>query len=148
LTNCRAAKGVGKNVMWEMVQWSRRSKSSTRFSPVSPLAAARSRRCGGTGARRDWRNTLELLVGHSSGFRNDGVWLDRKGSPLTDVATITERIRRVNYGRLETQVTINDPKAYTRPFTVTLNEYLEPASELMDFVCLENDSSGPQFLGK
>ena len=101
-----------------------------------------------TGARRDWRNTLELLLGHSSGFRNDGIWLDRKGSPISDAATITERIRRVNYGRLETQVTINDQKAYTRPFTVTLNEYLEPAGELMDFVCLENDASGPQFLGK
>ena len=41
-----------------------------------------------------------------------------------------------------------DPKAYTHPFTVTLNEYLEPAAELTDFVCLENDASGPQFLGK
>jgi len=54
----------------------------------------------------------------------------------------------VNYGRLGAQVTINDQKAYTRPFTVTLNEYLEPSGELMDFVCLENDASGPQFLGK
>jgi hypothetical protein len=41
-----------------------------------------------------------------------------------------------------------DPKAYTHPFTVTLNEYLEPAAELTDFVCLENDASGPQFLGR
>jgi hypothetical protein len=49
---------------------------------------------------------------------------------------------------MEVRVTITDPKAHTHPFTVTLNEYLEPASELMDFVCLENDSSGPQFLGK
>jgi hypothetical protein len=90
----------------------------------------------------------DALVVESSGFRGEDIWLDRKGSPLTDAATVTERIRRVNYGRLETRVTINDPKAYTRPFTVTLNEYLEPSGELMDFVCLENDSSGPQFLGK
>ena len=90
----------------------------------------------------------DTLVVDSIGFRGEDIWLDRKGSPLTDAATITERIRRVNYGRLETQVTINDPKAYTRPFTVTLNEYLEPTSELMDFVCLENDASGPDLLGR
>lgn len=90
----------------------------------------------------------DRLVVQSNGFRGDDIWLDRKGSPLTDAATITERIRRVNYGRLETQLTVNDPKAYTRPFTVTLNEYLEPGAELMDFVCLENDSSGPELLGK
>jgi hypothetical protein len=90
----------------------------------------------------------ETLVVESNGFRDEDLWLDRKGSPLTDAATITERIRRVNYGRLETQLTVNDPKAYTRPFTVTLNEYLEPDAELMDFVCLENDSSGPELLGK
>jgi hypothetical protein len=90
----------------------------------------------------------DTLVVESSGFRGDDIWLDRKGSPLTEAATITERIRRVTYGRLETQLTVNDPKAYTHPFTVTLNEYLEPAAELMDFVCLENDAGGPQFLGK
>ena len=90
----------------------------------------------------------DTLVVESSGFRGEDIWLDRKGSPLTDTATITERIRRVNYGRLQTQLTVNDPKAYTHPFTVTLNEYLEPAGELMDFVCLENDKGGPDFLGK
>ena len=90
----------------------------------------------------------DTLVVESSGFRGEDIWLDRKGSPLTEAATITERIRRVTYGRLETQLTVNDPKAYTHPFTVTLNEYLEPAGELMDFVCLENDKGGPDFLGK
>jgi hypothetical protein len=49
---------------------------------------------------------------------------------------------------MDVRVTITDPKAHTHPFTVTFNEYLERAGELMDFVCLENDSSGPQFLGK
>jgi hypothetical protein len=44
----------------------------------------------------------------------------------------------VNYGRLELQVTVNDPKAYTAPWTVTLNQFLEPNAELLDFVCLEN----------
>jgi hypothetical protein len=90
----------------------------------------------------------DTLVVDSNGFRGEDIWLDRKGSPLTDAATITERIRRVNYGRLETQLTVNDPKAYTKPFTVTLNEYLEPGAELMDFVCLENNTDAQHVIGK
>ena len=90
----------------------------------------------------------DTLVVETAGFRGEDIWLDRKGSPLTEGATITERIRRPDYGTLAIELTVNDLKAYTRPFTVTLNEYLEPAAELMDFVCLENDAGGPQFLGK
>lgn len=80
----------------------------------------------------------DTLVVESNGFRSEDIWLDRKGSPLTEAATISERIRRVNYGQLELQVTVNDPKAYTAPWTVTLNQFLEPNAELLDFVCLEN----------
>jgi hypothetical protein len=80
----------------------------------------------------------DTLVVESSGFRNEGIWLDRKGSPLTEAAKLTERFRRPNYGRLEIQVTVNDPKAYTAPFTVTLNQYIATDTELLDFVCLEN----------
>jgi len=100
-----------------------------------------------------------VALGRFGGFEHDrellGLFLSstvstshRKGSPLTEQGKITERFHRINYGHMEVRVTVTDPKAYTHPFTVTLNEYLEPASELMDFVCLENDSSGPQFLGK
>ena len=80
----------------------------------------------------------DTLVVESSGFRSEGIWLDRKGSPLTEVAKITERIRRPNYGQLDIQVTVNDPKAYTAPFTVMLNQYVATDTELLDFVCLEN----------
>ena len=80
----------------------------------------------------------DTLVVESSGFRGEGIWLDRRGSPLTEAAKITERIRRPNYGRLDIQVTVNDPKAYTAPFTVMLNQYLATDTELLDFVCLEN----------
>ena len=90
----------------------------------------------------------DTLVVESNGFRNDGIWLDRKGSPLTDAATIIERFRRVSYGRMEVQVTVNDPKAYTAPFTVTLNEFISPNTELLDFVCLENNTDAPHLTGK
>jgi hypothetical protein len=80
----------------------------------------------------------DTLLVESNGFRSEGLWLDRKGSPLTEAARLTERFRRPNYGRLEIQVTVNDPKAYTAPFTVTLNQYIATDTELLDFVCLEN----------
>jgi hypothetical protein len=90
----------------------------------------------------------DTLVVVSNGFRNEGLWLDRKGSPLTDAATLTERFRRVSYGRIEVQLTVNDPKAYTAPFTVTLNHYLALNNELLDFVCLENQPGQPPVIMK
>jgi hypothetical protein len=68
---------------------------------------------------------------------HDGTWLDRMGNPLTDAAKITERYRRVSYGRLEIDVTIDDPKAYTRPWTVTLTELLMPDTELLEYHCMD-----------
>ena len=59
----------------------------------------------------------DTLVVESAGFP-DGIWLDRNGSPLTDAAKITERFRRVNYGKMEIEITVDDPKAYTRPWTI------------------------------
>jgi len=73
----------------------------------------------------------DTLVVESNGFPDDKIWLDRKGSPLTSAATITERFRRLNYGTMQVDVTVNDPKAYTGPFTVTLNEYIALNAELL-----------------
>jgi hypothetical protein len=63
------------------------------------------------------------------------------GSPLTEAAKMTERIRRPNFGTLEVQVTIDDPKAYTRPWTVELNQKITLDTELIDEMCLENEKS-------
>ena len=49
-------------------------------------------------------------------------WLDHRGSPYTEAMTVTERFRRVNYGHLDIEFTVDDPKAYTRPFTVRVNQ--------------------------
>jgi hypothetical protein len=59
----------------------------------------------------------DTLVVETIGFRGD-LWLDAAGNPLTDQGKMLERIRRPNYGNLETEITINDPKAYTAPWTV------------------------------
>jgi hypothetical protein len=79
----------------------------------------------------------DTLVVETTGFK-DGGWLDIIGNPLTDAAKLTERFRRPNVGTLEIDVTIDDPKAYTKPWTVRVNQRLLLDSELMEFVCLEN----------
>jgi hypothetical protein len=79
----------------------------------------------------------DTLVVETSGFR-DGGWLDIIGNPLTDAAKLTERFRRPNFGTLEIDVTIDDPKAYTKPWTVRVNQRIMLDSELLEFICLEN----------
>jgi hypothetical protein len=76
------------------------------------------------------------------------MWLDRAGSPITDAAKLTERFRRVNYGTLEIEVTMDDPKAYTKPWTVKVNEFIALNTELMDYICLENEKDAAHMLGK
>jgi hypothetical protein len=85
----------------------------------------------------------DTLVVQSAGFRDEG-WLDVNGSPFTSGLQLTERYRRVNYGRVEIDITVTDPKAYTRPFTVRVNWRLLPGDELIEFVCNENQKFVPQ----
>jgi hypothetical protein len=89
----------------------------------------------------------ETLVIETAGLR-DGLWADFKGSPLTDRATMTERVRRPSYGRLEILVTVDDPKAYTRPWTVQLNQQLALDTDLLDYTCLENEKDVAHLVGK
>ena len=65
-------------------------------------------------------------------------WLDVHGSPYSDQARFTERYRRPSVGKLEIDVTVEDPKSYTRPFTVRINQRLLPDEEPIEFVCNEN----------
>jgi hypothetical protein len=80
----------------------------------------------------------DRLVVTTAGFRDD-TWLDRKGSPLTGTGKIVERYHRVSYGKLEIEITVDDRKAYTAPWTVTLHQNLKPDTDLLDYVCLENE---------
>ena len=89
----------------------------------------------------------DALVVQTIGFRDD-TWLDRNGSPMTDAAKVTERFRRMNYGRLEVDVTVDDPKAYTRPWTVTLNQLIVLDTELLDYHCLDNERDRAHMVGK
>jgi hypothetical protein len=82
----------------------------------------------------------ETLVVQTAGFR-DNLWIDTGGSPMSDAARMTERMRRPNYGTLELEITIDDPKVYTRPFTVNMTQNIELDTELIDEFCLENEKS-------
>jgi hypothetical protein len=89
----------------------------------------------------------DVLVVETSGFR-DGLWADYNGSPVTDAAHITERFHRVSFGTMEIEVTVNDPKAYTKPWTVTVTHALVLDADLLEYVCLEGEKDLPHLVGK
>jgi hypothetical protein len=89
----------------------------------------------------------DTLVVETTGFRDD-VWLDVNGSPLTESGKMIERFRRPNYGSLEIEVTIDDQKAYTKPFTVRVSQHIMADTELIEFICQENEKSVPHLVGK
>src|SRR5689334_18041038 len=82
----------------------------------------------------------DTLVIDSIGFRDD-LWLDMAGSFLTEKAKVRERIRRPDYGHLVIEATVDDSKAYTKPWTVTMNQRIVVDTELVDEICLENEKS-------
>jgi hypothetical protein len=83
-----------------------------------------------------WDGTT--LVVDSNNFRGDG-WLDFNGSPFTDALRLTERFQRVNFGNLVIDFTVDDPKAYARPFTVRAEQVIAAdGSETIEYICHEN----------
>jgi hypothetical protein len=89
----------------------------------------------------------DALVVESNGFRDD-TWIDRNGSPLTSAARVTERFRRPDFGHLQIEVTVNDPKAYARPWTATLTQDLAADTELLDYHCTDNEKSAGRLVGQ
>lgn len=89
----------------------------------------------------------DALVVNTMGFRDD-LWLDMNGNPMTGAAKVTERIRRPNFGTIEIDFTLDDPKAYTKPWTVVLKQSIVVDSELVDEICLENEKSLQHLVGK
>ena len=80
----------------------------------------------------------DVFVVESSGF-NDNVWLDNAGRPATEQLKVTERFVRKNFGQMEIQVTIDDPKAYTKPWSVTQQLAFQADTELLEYICNENN---------
>jgi hypothetical protein len=80
----------------------------------------------------------DTLVVDSRGF-NGRVWLDQLGKPSTEALHVTTRFNRRDFGHMQIQITIDDPMAYTRPWGVAVEAALLPNTELMEFICLENE---------
>ena len=80
----------------------------------------------------------DTLVIDTIGLRDD-TWIDWNGSVLTEAAKVREEIRRPDFGHLEIRVTVDDPKAYTKPWTVTLKQRIVVDTDLIDEICLENE---------
>jgi hypothetical protein len=89
----------------------------------------------------------DTLVVETTGFRDD-LWLDVEGSPLTSTGKVTERFHRPNFGHLDIDITVEDPKAYTHPWTIRIADRLMLNTELIEFVCNENERSDAHLVGK
>ncbi len=89
----------------------------------------------------------DTLVVETNGFR-DGLWLDISGTPLTDAAKVTERYHRPSFGKLEIDVTVDDSRAYTKPWTIRVNQTLALDTDLMEFFCMENEKDARHLVGK
>jgi hypothetical protein len=80
----------------------------------------------------------DTLVVESAGF-NDQTWLDFEGHPHSTELHVTERYRRKDFGHMELKMTFDDPKAYARPWTISIDAELNPDTELLEYVCNENE---------
>jgi hypothetical protein len=89
----------------------------------------------------------DTLAVETAGF-NDKTWLDGFGHPHTEAMHVIERFMRHDLGHMDIQITIDDPKAYTKPWTVTEGAELLPDTDLLEFVCDENEKDAKHLVGK
>lgn len=80
----------------------------------------------------------DTLVVESNGF-SERSWLDGMGHPRSEATRITERMRRRDFGHMEVDVTITDPTLYTRPFSIRYTQTLVPDTDILEYVCTENE---------
>jgi hypothetical protein len=83
-----------------------------------------------------WEN--DILVVDSAGF-SDQVWIDAAGHPASESMRVQERFHRRDFGHMDLEVTITDPKMYTRPITFKVTELLMPDSDILEYLCTENE---------
>jgi hypothetical protein len=88
----------------------------------------------------------DTLVVSTAGY-NDRSTIDLAGHPHTEALRMTERFHRRDAGHLEVQVTLEDPKAYTRPWTLPMEFALVPDGEIIEYVC-ENERDSKHLVGK
>ena len=67
------------------------------------------------------------------------MWLDIQGSPITEAARVTERIKRLNFGVMQVEIAVNDPKAYTQPWSVTIEMAVQVDTQMLEEICMDNE---------
>jgi hypothetical protein len=80
----------------------------------------------------------DTLVIETNGIRDD-MWLDIQGSPITESARVTERLKRVSFGLMQIEIAVNDPKAYTKPWSVTIEMAAQVDTQMLEEICLDNE---------
>jgi hypothetical protein len=95
------------------------------------------------GYSRGWYEGNDTLVVETTNFiaEERATWHDVNGTPWSDALKMTERFRRPNFGTLEIDVTIDDPKTFTKPLTVRVNQRIMVDQEMIEFICNENEQS-------
>ena len=88
----------------------------------------------------------DMLVVETRGF-NDRTWLDAFGHPRSEAMRLVERLRRRDYGHIDVETTIDDPRTYTKPFTIRYTQTLIPDSAFLETVC-ENERDVAHFVGR
>jgi len=88
----------------------------------------------------------DSLVVDSIGF-NDKSWLDASGHPHSEALHLTERFRRLDFGHMEIEITIDDPKTYTKPFTVKSAQRLFADTDILEYICSENEKDASHMAG-
>jgi hypothetical protein len=88
----------------------------------------------------------DTLVVTSAGF-NDRTWLDFTGHPHTEALQVTERFRRKDFGHMQLEMTLDDQKTYTKPWTITVDVNFVPDTELLEYVCNENEKDHGHLVG-
>jgi len=117
-------------VLYEVDNTHRQIYTDGRPLPVDPQPA-----WGGYSVGR-WDG--ETLIVDAAGF-NDTTWLDSGGHPHSEALRIQERFHRRDFGHMDLTVTVDDPKMYTKPFTIKVTEVLLPDTDILESVCNENE---------
>ena len=89
----------------------------------------------------------DTFVVETSGY-NDKTWLDFTGHPHSEALRMTERFRRTDFGHMQLSITFEDPKVYTKPWTIDVDVNLVPDTELLEYVCLENEKDRARLVGR
>lgn len=89
----------------------------------------------------------DTLVVQSAGF-NDRSWLDFSGHPHSEELHVTERFQRRDFGHMQLEMTLEDPRTFTKPITVSLAVGFVPDTEMLEYVCNENERDSAHLVGK